>query len=503
MDEFLARLSNPILDRIIHLIPADEPVYLVGGAIRDTLLLRPVFDLDFVIPGNAIKLTRKIADALGAAYFPLDTQRNMARMILKTDEQLDGPRSKLRRIDFSSFQGADLISDLRGRDFTMNSMAVEIHQLQTLIDPLGGAGDLANKRLRACSQESIFDDPIRILRAVRFSVELELSIQPETQLLIRQAVEYLSVESVERLRDELFRILSQSHPSSSIRILDNLGALEYVLPEINILKNIQQSPPHIMDVWEHTLDILVRLENLLGVLAPEFNPEKADNLTMGTAVLYLGRYRNQLKEHLSNTLNPDRPHRGLLFLAGLYHDVGKLRTQAVDEKGKIHFLEHESIGSKLVQKRGKALKLSNQEIERLVTIVNHHMRPSLLSHAQELPSRKAIYRFFLETGAAGVDICLLSLADILATYGSTLPQDRWTRHLEVVQMLLKAWWEDRSESIFPRLLINGDDLMEELSISPGPLVGNLLDAIREAQIGGDIHTRQEALNLAKNLSLEN
>ena len=258
-----------------------------------------------------------------------------------------------------------------------------------------------------------------------------------------------------------------------------------------------------MDVWEHTLDILVRLENLLGVLAPEFNPEKADNLTMGTAVLYLGRYRNQLKEHLSNTLNPDRPHRGLLFLAGLYHDVGKLRTQAVDEKGKIHFLEHELIGSKLVQKRGKALKLSNQEIERLVTIVNHHMRPSLLSHAQELPSRKAIYRFFLETGAAGVDICLLSLADILATYGSTLPQDRWTRHLEVVQMLLKAWWEDRSESIFPRLLINGDDLMEELSISPGPLVGNLLDAIREAQIGGDIHTRQEALNLAKNLSLEN
>ena len=218
MDEFLARLSNPILDRIIHLIPADEPVYLVGGAIRDTLLLRPVFDLDFVIPGNAIKLTRKIADALGAAYFPLDTQRNMARMILKTDEQLDGPRSKLRRIDFSSFQGADLISDLRGRDFTMNSIAVEIHQLQTLIDPLGGAGDLANKRLRTCSQESIFDDPIRILRAVRFSVELELSIQPETQLLIRQAVEYLSVESVERLRDEMFRILSQSHPSSSIRI---------------------------------------------------------------------------------------------------------------------------------------------------------------------------------------------------------------------------------------------------------------------------------------------
>jgi hypothetical protein len=146
------------------------------------------------------------------------------------------------------------------------------------------------------------------------------------------------------------------------------------------------------------------------------------------------------------------------------------------------------------------MKLSNLEIERLITIVKHHLRPALLSHTQELPSRKAIYHFFRATGAAGVDICLLSLADILATYGPTLPQDRWVRHLEVVQMLLNAWWVDRSESIFPRLLINGDDLMKELSLSPGPLVGYLLDSIREAQVGGDIHTRQEALNLAKNLS---
>ena len=503
MDEFLARLSNPILDRIIHLIPADEPVYLVGGAIRDTLLLRPVYDLDFVIPGNAMKLARQIANELGAAYFPLDKKRNMARMIFMPDEKLDGRESKLRRIDFSSFQGTDLISDLRGRDFTMNSMAVEIHQLQTLIDPLGGAADLASKRLKACSQQSILDDPIRILRAVRFSVELDLSIQPETRQLIRQAARLLPEESAERLRDELFRILSQSRSNCSVRILDIFGALEYIMPEVCMLKNIEQSPPHTMDAWEHTLDFLRRLEILLDVLAPEYNPDKADNLTMGTAVLYLGRYRNQLKEHLSNTLNPDRPHRGLLFLAGLYHDVGKPKTRSMDEKGRIRFIEHEQISGKLVEKRGKAMKLSNLEIERLVTIVNHHMRPSLLSHAQELPSRKAIYRFFLDTGAAGVDICLLSLADILATYGSTLPQDRWTRQLEVVQMLLKAWWEDRSESIFPRLLINGDDLMKELSISPGPRVGYLLDAIREAQVGGDIHTRQEALNLAKNLSLEN
>ena len=142
-------------------------------------------------------------------------------------------------------------------------------------------------------------------------------------------------------------------------------------------------------------------------------------------------------------LNPERPHRGLMFLAGLYHDVGKQAAQSVDGEGKIRFIGHEQNGSQLAKKRGQALKLSNLEIERLVTIVGQHMRPSLLSHTDEAPSRKAVYHFFRDTGVAGVDICIISLADMLATYGPTLPQERWIRHLEVVQTLLGAWWDDQ------------------------------------------------------------
>jgi poly(A) polymerase len=502
MNGFLALLNNPILDRIIRLLPGDEPVYLVGGAIRDALLNRSHYDLDLVTPGNAIKLARKIADNLGAAYFPLDTQRNMARIILKDDEELDIAGSILRRIDFSSYQGPDLISDLQGRDFTINAMAMEVHALQTLIDPFGGAVDLANKRLRACSQQSIFDDPIRILRAVRFSVEYELSIQPETLQLIRQAVQFLPMESAERLRDELFRILLLPNSSSAIRILDKLDALEYVLPELTKLKNIQQSPPHIMNAWEHTLDILVQLDKLLNVMAEEYNPDMAGNLTMGLVGLRLGRYRQHLMDYYKITINPDRPQRGLLFLAGLYHDVGKVNAQKVEEDGRIRFIEHEQIGSKLVEKRGKALKFSNQEIERLMIIVKHHMRPSLLAHSNELPSKKTIYRFFRDTGDAGVDICILSMADILATYGPTLPQERWARHLDVIREMMNAWWEDRTESIFPPPLVNGDDLMGELDITPGPVIGYLLDTIYEAQITGEIHNRQEAIRFAKKMLKE-
>jgi hypothetical protein len=245
--------------------------------------------------------------------------------------------------------------------------------------------------------------------------------------------------------------------------------------------------------------LLGRLENILQVVVGDYDPDRGGNLAMGLAALRLGRYRGQLQEYFESGLNPERPHRGLLFLAGLFHDAGKAASQKVVEEGKIRFIGHEQIGSQLVEKRGKALKLSNNEVERLVTIVKHHMRPSLLSHENDMPSRKAIYRFFRDTGSAGVDICILSLADLLATYGSTLPQERWARHLEVVRALVDAWWTDQSEAINPAALIHGDDLMSELDLPPGPEIGFFLEAIREAQASGEINSREEAINLAKYL----
>ena len=503
MEENLANLRHPLLERIISLLPSGFPFYLVGGAVRDALLNRQSCDLDFVTPGDSMKIARKLADDLGAAYFPLDSERKVARVILKARDDLSIPGTRPMRVDFSAFQGVDLINDLQRRDFTMNAMALEVHNMETLVDPTGGAADLLSKRLRACSASSFLDDPVRILRAVRFSVDLDLNIQSETLRLMREAKLHLTDVSPERLRDELFRILIISHPATSLRILDKLEVLEYILPEVCVLKDVLQSPPHVMDVWNHTLDSLNRLESLLEVLAPEYNPDKASNLTLGLVALQLGRYRQQLTEHLNNALNPDRLHRGIIFLAGLYHDVGKLITRTVDDQGNYKFIGHDQIGSKLVEKRGQALKLSNLEIERLVTIVNHHMRPSLLSHPVESPSRKAVYRFFRDTGAAGVDICILSLADMLATYGLTLPQERWARHVEVVRTLLGAWWEDKEESVFPPPLINGNDLKEELKLSTGPIIGYLLESIREAQVAGDIQDRQEALNLARVIMEQN
>jgi len=503
MDELQARLRQPLLMRIIEHLPQDVPTYLVGGAVRDAFLNRQSYDLDFVTAGDSLRIARKLADAMRGAYFPLDPERKVARIVLKPDGANNQTGPGLIKLDFSAFQGANLDDDLRGRDFTVNAMAVDVHQLQTLIDPTGGTADLAASRLRACSPSAFLDDPVRILRAVRLAVDLKLSILPDTMHLMRMATEYLPKISAERLRDELFKMLTLSNPDTSLRILDMLNALDYLLPEVCLLKDVKQSKPHVMDAWNHTLDVLSRLESLLDVLRTEYSPDKADNLILGSVVIKLGRYRQQLTQHLNNALNPERPHRGLMFLAGVYHDVGKQATQSVDDEGKISFIGHEQRGSHLVRKRGQALKLSNLEIEHLVTIVSHHMRPSLLSHPEGPPSRKAVYHFFRDTGAAGVDICLLSLADLLATYGPTLPQERWARHLEVVQTMLGAWWDDREELIFPAPVINGKELMDVLELEPGPMVGYLLESIREAQINLEVHNKDEAISLVKKILQEN
>lgn len=495
MDYFISKMPHPLLERIIQLLPTNQPAYLVGGAVRDALLERKSVDLDFATAADALRIGRALADGLDGAFFPLDPERNVARIVLKP-----GPlNSETVKIDIAMFQGASLEADLSGRDFTINAMALDVRHLDKLIDPMKGAEDLRAKRLRVCSPGSFLNDPVRILRAVRFSVDLTLKLPAETLRLMRAAIPGLPQVSAERLRDELFRILLQAHPSSSLRILDKVGALEYVIPEICVLKNVKQGPPHVLDVWDHTLDILVRMESLLEVLAPAYDPDKALNLSLGQVVLRLGRFRQPLAEHLDSALNPDRPHRGLLFMAGLYHDVGKLATRSMNGEGLIRFIGHDQAGIPLVEKRALALRLSNLEINRLTTIVGNHMRPSLLSHSAEAPSRKAVYHFFKDTGAAGVDICILSMADILATYGATLPQERWTRHLEVVRSLLGAWWEDKAEKVLPPALLNGDELKEQLKLSPGPVIGYLLESIREAQVSGEVTNPAEAIEFARKI----
>jgi len=478
---------SPALKHIWAAFPPEISIYLVGGAVRDLLLSRSVHDYDFVLPENALEISRKIANRIGAAYYPLDTKRGTARLIY-TDE--NGARNVL---DFAAYRGSDLDRDLRDRDFTINAMALDIRSPQELLDPLGGAADLRNKRLRASSPSSLKDDPVRVLRAVRMAASYGLHIDADTRQLIRAAVPGLSKISPERQRDELLRILGGKQPHTSLRALEILGALAYVFPELPDLEGITQSPPHIKDVWKHTLDTLRVLEGISNLLSAPPDPDSSGNLMLGLLSMRLGRYRDQIRTHLQYEPVAGRPVKSLLFFAALYHDVAKPQTRSIDENGRIRFFNHNLVGAEIITQRAEALRLSNHESDRLALIIRHHMRPSFLSHTEGGPSRRAIYRFFRDTADAGVDICLLSLADVWATYGSTLPHERWEQQVDTVRKLLEAWWEQPKEQVHPPSLISGHDLINDLNLKPGPNIGKILEAVREAQVEKEVNSREDAL----------
>jgi tRNA nucleotidyltransferase/poly(A) polymerase len=196
-------------------------------------------------------------------------------------------------------------------------------------------------------------------------------------------------------------------------------------------------------------------------------------------------------------LVPGRPWRGLLFFAALYHDVGKPETRKVDEDGRIRFFGHDRLGAEMLGARARALHFSNQEIKRLKRVVCHHMRPHLLAGSGQPPSHRAVYRFFRDTHQAGVDICLLTLADVLATAGPTLSQFTWAAYLDILHRLLEAWWESPQKSVFPPPLVSGRELIEKLEVPPGPEIGRLLELIREAQVAGEVTTADQALEMAE------
>ena len=307
----------PELQQVRDSIPSTSPVHLVGGAIRDLLLKRDIGDLDFVVPQKALQISRQVANQLGGAFYPLDLERETGRVIL-VDKS-----GKKWHLDFAVYRGADLESDLRARDFTINAMAMDLHQPGNIYDPLGGANDLFRKRLRTCSPTSLEDDPVRILRAVRFATAYQLRIEPETLQFMQRSVNRLGEVSPERSRDEFFHILDAAQPVTCLRVLDHIGGLGILFPELEPLRDLDQSPPHTLDAWAHTLEVISRLSQVLAVVTEPYEEEIASNLYSGLVALRLGRYHHQISELLGSEQSEGRSQRSLLFFAALFHDAGK------------------------------------------------------------------------------------------------------------------------------------------------------------------------------------
>jgi putative nucleotidyltransferase with HDIG domain len=459
-------------------------VYLVGGAVRDAVRGEASHDLDFVVAADAIRLTFRVADRLGVPAYVLDKERDIGRVVLADTT-----------LDFARMRGT-LDDDLRERDFTVNAIALPATAqfYESIIDPCGGLEDLKARRLQLTHPESLTADPVRALRAVRQSLELNLAMTAELETAVSAAAPLLFQSASERLREEFGKLIEGPQPAAGVALLHQLGLLTILLPDMAALDGLEQSPPHHEPVLDHTFSVLRWLVRIESVILYDTDLADLTGLANLSGLLPL---RDHLQAHLGRPVDGGLTGRGVLRLAALLHDVGKGETRT-EENGRIRFITHEVVGAEMAARRLRRLTFSKEAVQHIKRIVRNHMRPLSLVQAQGAnPSRRAVYRFFKESGAAGVDVCLHALADHLATHDGPGEQPAWERLLGLTSSLLNHYFNQKETAVSPPPLLSGHDVIEALQIKPGPEIGRLLRLVEEAQATGQITTREQALVFVK------
>ena len=505
-----------ILTKISHLLAIRKRQgYIVGGFIRDWLLERKTNDIDIAVSGAAITIAREVARKIGGKFVLLDDVSKIARVAMIEDEQpgRTSQNQELRsaewHFDFSPFTG-DIKSDLARRDYTINAMALELSQFITaskatttspgkpasllaekrpplrLIDPFSGQEDLRDKIIRGLSEQIFEADASRLLRAVRLAAELDFTIEPKTESLIHHYSQAITEVSGERVREELLRLLTLPRAAYYLRYLDKLGLLTALIPELAEGKGVEQPTVHFWDVFEHSLQTVATIEFLIR----ESDWEYSNDDMLSTAP-----WSAAIDSHLSQEVSSGSNHKVLLKLGGLFHDIAKPMTKSIDDTGRARFLGHTKQGASITANILERLRFSNREIKLVESLVYHHLRPVQMAN-EELPTQRAIYRYFRDTGESGIDILFLALADYLASRGPLASIGEWKKHCQLINYIL-AEYDKQQARISPLKLINGHDIMDTFGLAPGPLVGQLLATVNEAHASGELSNREEALALVQ------
>jgi putative nucleotidyltransferase with HDIG domain len=449
-----------------------EP-FLVGGTVRDKLLGRPSHDWDFVCE-RALPAAKAIAGRLSAKLITLDEQHRIYRIVMPDRVTLD----------FAERQGKTLEHDLARRDFSINAMAMPL-SMRTVIDPFGGQKDLKKRVLRALSRKAFQEDPLRLLRAYRLAAQFNLTIAASTLNWIQAEHRLLKAGGVarERVREEFLRLLSQPASAPALEQMDRSGLLTVLFPELEAGRRVGQVYYGKGGVVKHHLQSVANVEWLLEHVASGRGVGFIKDKTI------LTRVQSYAGEPVGG-----HPRAALLKLGALLHDVGKPATAEVI-RGRLRFFGHEEVGGQMVGRMLEALRCSRQEASLIRLWVRNHMRPGSLANAPQMTD-KAMARFFRDMGEDGVGMLIVSLGD----HYTYLARSKWAKGTDPVERtagrLLEAYYLHH-DAVLPPKVMDGHALMKKLRLKPGPLIGELLEAIRDAQSEGKVRTAEDALAYAR------
>lgn len=472
MRDLAAALNRAESVAVARAAAGDAHAWVVGGAVRDAALGADVHHLDVVVsPGDEKHLARSIADAAGGHSFLLSEEHATWRAVAAAEGW---------HADVAALRAETLEADLAARDFALNAVAVPLAGGGP-IDPLGGLDDAERRVLRAASPASFEDDPLRLLRAARLAAAHALEPDPETVRLARAVAARAAEPAPERQFAELRAMLTGPDPLRALDLLSDLGVEAVVLPELEALRGVEQTPNHHLDVHGHTLAVL---EHLLEVEAD------LDRYAGGAAA--------EMSELLSAPLADELTHGGALRFGALLHDIGKPETRAL-RGDRVTFIGHDAVGAELIEGFCARMRTSTRLSAHLQALARHHLRLGFLVHERPL-SRRAIYAYLSATEPVGPDVTLLTAADRMAARGEGpfATEEMIEAHLELVREMLgeALAWHRRP----PRPPLNGDELAAEVGLAPGPRMGEILEELRAASFAGEIADREAATRRARELA---
>jgi len=441
-------------------------LYLVGGSIRNMFLGRPLKDLDLVCKG-AQEFAAALAQSRGARLVPLGQDHDPPSFRVVNLRDHDD------FLDVTELAGPDIMTDLARRDFTANALALRLDD-GVLIDPFNGRRDIQRGLLRRVGPSSLAQDPARILRGFRLRAQLGWAVTADTLSNMIAVASGLADVPGERLAPELRLILACPDAGWTIREMAQVGVLEALLPEMTPMRGCKQSRYHHLDVFEHGLAALECCDALLAKAEDSFG-----ELGEGILADLAGWRLSWLK------------------LTVLLHDLGKPGTRGLHPRtGQTTFHGHDALGARLVLQVTRRLRLSRAESAYVHDLIRHHLHVGALLTPQA--TTKARTRLLRRLGTNLAPGVLLCLADTQATLGpASTPEFRRTKFEQALRLLQEGW--GRAVRIFSSpALLSGDDLIA-MGVRPGPNLGRILKAVREAQDAGEVKNREQALGLAERI----
>lgn len=458
--KIVERINEDEIIKLIKKHSEGKRVLLVGGVIRDFCLGKKNFDKDLiVIDYDAENFSQELAEKLDATFIILDDENKIYRLVLK---------DKINFIDITAPIENSIEKDLNRRDLRMNAIAFDL-QDNKFIDIVGGFDDLKNERINIISEKNLTDDPLRLLRIFRFQAITGFDTDENLLKIVDKYAELINNSAKERISYELMKLFSGEYTVKALENLEKTELLTEILPIFSDVKKVPENSHHHLCLMNHSIETVRQIENFYKIS------------------------KKQIREHLDKVDFGGFSRLTYLKFSGFMHDIGKFKCWTIEEEtGRHRFVKHEEIGSKLASSILKKLKFSKKQIEYISAMIKYHIYPSHVIYSEAL-TEKTKMRYVRKMGDNVIDNIFLAMSDRLSARGKAITDEMVKKNLNGLNELLSFYLSVKENlKPLPKLLC-GEEIMKITDITPSKELGNIINALKEAQFNGDILTKEQAI----------